>query len=430
MVIRYLRLRRLLLVLIVFVAAMSGCSGRNAEPTATPEPVELRFISLNPSPAEQLLAKSYEESNPGVSVEVQSYGAMPASYLQNDENTPDMMWITPGYFLDNAAETGQLTDLSDLWEQTGLTSVFPSSIRALSDYGGRQYFVPVGYQWSGIYYNRAVFEQHGIEPPTTWDELINAADSLLAAGETPFALAGDDAWMSSLWFSYLNYRLNGPEFHQELMAGRIPYTDRRVYDVFELWNWMFQQGYFSDRASVTDTLSALLSTIRGDEGTVEPSKTAMILAGPSYLDDLPEKFRDELDFFPFPTIDPSMPVGEVVVASGYMVPSAAPHRDEVLDFLAFVMSEQGLPALLELALIEDSVPAMGVEGLGSVPDTLRRGQAIVENADSVDVTYVFGIPLEMQTAFNLALSNMLRQVDNEGSFDVQAIVDRLEAANE
>ncbi len=60
---------------------------------------------------------------------------------------------------------------------------------------------------------------------------------------------------------------------------------------------------------------------------------------------------------------------------------------------------------------------------------MRRGFEIVENADQVDVAYIFGIPLTMQTAFGQALNTMLREVDSTGTFDTQAATERLESAN-
>ncbi len=350
-------------LLLVVPLLLGGCFGRGAEPAPTPEPITLEFVTLNQSPVERLLAERFTELNPGIEIDSVSYGMPPANYLRGDSQTPDLMYITPGYFLDSAAETGELTDLSDLWEQTGLTNAFPSSVTNLSAQEGKQYFFPIGYEWSGIYYNKAVFDELGLTPPTTWDEMILVADTILASGITPFAMAGEDDWLTSLWFSYLNYRLNGPEFHSELMAGDIPYTDSRVVDVFEYWRWMFVQGYFPENAGQIDSLTGLMSTIRGDNGEVARDKTAMVLASPSFMEDLPDKFRDELDFFPFPTVDQSLPVGEVVIASGYMVPSRAPHREEVLEFLAFVTSEEGMSVLASQAQFQELVPAAGLAAL-------------------------------------------------------------------
>ncbi len=416
--------------LVVTALLLSACSGRRSEPTATPEPTTLSFITLTQSPVERLLAERYTELNPNIKIDSTTYGMPPAGYLRGDSQTPDLMYITPGYFLNSAAETGGLTDLTDLWEQTGLTTVFPPSITELSAQDGKQYFFPIGYQWSGIYYNVDVFDDLGLTPPTTWDELILIADTLVSAGITPFALAGEDTWLTSLWFSYLNYRLNGPEFYSELMEGRVPYTDSRVVDVFEYWRWMFEQGYFPTDAGRIDTLTGLMSIIRGDGGEIARDKTAMVLAGPSFLEDLPNQFRDELDFVPFPVIDQSLPVGEVVIASGYMVPSSAPNRDQVLDYLSFLASEEGISVLADQAMFEEMAPAAGIDALDSVPDSLRRGLAIVDNADRVDVAYIFGVPMTMQNAFEQALRSILRQVDSTGTYDSQAVAEQLEAANQ
>ena len=47
---------------------------------------------------------------------------------------------------------------------------------------------------NGIIYNRDIFAQHGLDVPHTWDELIAVAETLQAAGVTPFAAGVADAW--------------------------------------------------------------------------------------------------------------------------------------------------------------------------------------------------------------------------------------------
>ena len=46
----------------------------------------------------------------------------------------------------------------------------------------------------GFYYNADIFADNGIEVPETWDELLAAAETLDAAGITPFANATGDEW--------------------------------------------------------------------------------------------------------------------------------------------------------------------------------------------------------------------------------------------
>lgn len=50
-------------------------------------------------------------------------------------------------------------------------------------------------------------------------------DTLLANGEIPLALAGQDTWLTLLWFDYLDLRLNGAAFHRASLQGQLPYND-------------------------------------------------------------------------------------------------------------------------------------------------------------------------------------------------------------
>lgn len=71
-----------------------------------------------------------------------------------------------------------------------------------------------------IFYNKEIFARHGLTRPATWEEFVRICDMLLANGETPMSLSGQNPFISSLWFDYLNMRMNGPEFHRDLVAGR------------------------------------------------------------------------------------------------------------------------------------------------------------------------------------------------------------------
>ena len=55
------------------------------------------------------------------------------------------------------------------------------------------------------------------------------------AGLTPFAFANDGNWPAMGTFDQLNFRLNGYQFHVDLMAGKESWTDERVKNVFTTW---------------------------------------------------------------------------------------------------------------------------------------------------------------------------------------------------
>jgi raffinose/stachyose/melibiose transport system substrate-binding protein len=72
----------------------------------------------------------------------------------------------------------------------------------------------------GIYYNMDIFAEAGVEVPTTWEELLAAAQAIQDAGYEPFANASGDAWtMAEIVFMNL-----APNFIGGL-DGRLAYLN-------------------------------------------------------------------------------------------------------------------------------------------------------------------------------------------------------------
>ncbi len=57
---------------------------------------------------------------------------------------------------------------------------------ALLSLAVRGYVVPISANFSGVFYNKDLFEAGGYEVPTTYDELIKLAEDIQSKGETPF----------------------------------------------------------------------------------------------------------------------------------------------------------------------------------------------------------------------------------------------------
>ena len=52
-------------------------------------------------------------------------------------------------------------------------------------------------------YNKEIFDQQGLEVPTTWDELIAVCEALEGAGITPFYGTFADSWtIGQGWYDY------------------------------------------------------------------------------------------------------------------------------------------------------------------------------------------------------------------------------------
>ena len=66
----------------------------------------------------------------------------------------------------------------------------------------------------GLYYNKQMLADAGITPPTTWDEMVSAAEKLTADGKYGFSLAGG-SYTENAHFAFINSAQNGGEWFDE-----------------------------------------------------------------------------------------------------------------------------------------------------------------------------------------------------------------------
>lgn len=417
---------RHLSILLLAAVVLSAC-GFGAAPTPTPTPVTLRYVTFSTlQAAEQTLIERFRATHPHIKFAIEQYNRAPEDYLATTP-TPDLMLITPGHFLDNAMRSSALTDLTELWVQSGADQAAPPALQALSQREGRQYYLPSGYNWNGVYYNKAIFDQFGLQPPQSWDELLQVSETLWLNGVTPFAISGADPLMGLLWFDYINLRLNGPTVHKDFLAGELPFDDPRIRLAFELWASLVEKGYFL-QTSATQDIDAALAMVAPTVAGVQP-QAAMVLSGPAFLAALSPQQRDALAFFPFPTLDLAQPPGEVVMAIGYMIPAQAPNREAALTFVGLLASEEGRNLLAtDVAASSLYAPITGRADDPSLPDSVRQGIALVSKAEAILPPTYMSVSPALWPAFMNMQRRLLSEPGSGKAFDLDGLLAALEAA--
>ena len=83
------------------------------------------------------------------------------------------------------------------------------------------------------WYNVQVFEDAGVEPPATFEDLEQAAQTVQASGVTPYAVGADIGWPLTDLFENIYIRTAGPEMYDQLAAHEIPWTDPSVIEALE-----------------------------------------------------------------------------------------------------------------------------------------------------------------------------------------------------
>lgn len=107
-------------------------------------------------------------------------------------------------------EAGLLLDLTDVAEAGGWADIVnPSSLLEACTLDGRIYCVPVNIhsaQW--IWLSHDAYENAGLEVPTNWNEFVDTADELQAAGTLPLAM-GQQGWQQSIAFGAITLAVAG-----------------------------------------------------------------------------------------------------------------------------------------------------------------------------------------------------------------------------
>ncbi len=276
------------------------------------------------------IATEFEASNPGITVtintlDLESYKTAIRNFLVT--SPPDVAFWYTGQRMRAFTKRGLFDDVSDLFTKDGLTGPMRPFVPAVTD-GGKQYMLPTVYSTWGFYYRKDLFEKIGLSVPTTWDELMAASAKLKAAGIVPFTNGSRDLWANDLWFDYLDLRLNGLDFHMQLMNGKVAYTDLRVKAVFAKWQEPIDKGYFLPNATSYGWSEAVPFLAQG--------KAAMYLLGVGVLTSLPLDQQGNLGFFAFPTVNSAIPDYEEASLNGVFIPSGARNKVLARKFISYL----------------------------------------------------------------------------------------------
>jgi multiple sugar transport system substrate-binding protein len=249
-------------------------------------------------------------------------------YLQA---TPDdvFTWFA-GYRMQFFAAQGFATDISDVWGEIGAN--FSGAMKAASTGAdGKQYFVPFYYYPWAVFYRKSVFESKGYQIPKTWDDYKSLAAKMKSDGLTPIALGDKDGWPAMGTFDYINMRLNGYDFHVNLMAGKESWEDPKVKQVFTLWQEILP--YCQSGANGRTWQEAAQS--------LASKQTGMYVLGMFVGQQFPAADAADLDYFPFPQIAEEHGQDSVEAPiDGFMISAKAKNVDGSKKLLKYLAGAQ------------------------------------------------------------------------------------------
>lgn len=245
-------------------------------------------------------------------------------YLQG---SPDdvFMWFA-GNRMQYFAQKGLLSDISDLWR--GFDGFSDALKKQSTGLDGKQYLVPYYYYPWAVFHRKSVFQEKGYDIPKTFDQYRALAKQMQKDGLVPFAFGDKDGWPAMGTFDYLNMRANGYDFHIALMSGQKAWNSPQVKQVFDLWRGLMP--YHQKGANGRTWQEAAQ--------TLAQKKAGMTVLGlPHPGQQFSAADREDLDFFPFPEIDPAH--GQDAVEApidGFLMSKKAKDKEGAKDLLTYL----------------------------------------------------------------------------------------------
>lgn len=330
-----------------------------------------------PRKAWSQLVAQFRQENPDLEVSFNVFGheAYKTAFRQWLGNAPpDVVFWYAGERMQYFVQRGLLEDISDLYSP-GLKRDLAGSMAAVSS-AGKQYGLPYSYYHWGVFYRKDLFDKAGIaSPPANWAQFMAAGKKLKAAGITPITLGSKALWPMAAWFDYLNLRLHGLAFHQQLMAGKIAYTDPRVHATFEQWGQLVRAGFFLENHAAYDWQEA--------QPFFHQGKSAMVLMGNFASPMFPPEQVAQIGFFPFPEIDARVAQAEEAPLDSLHIPAKAVNKKAARRFLQFV-ARADVQQTLNAGLLQ--IPA---NARAKVADNrfLQAGQSLLSGAHGLSQFY-------------------------------------------
>lgn len=266
---------------------------------------------------ESIVKMYQEEVNPNFSMDIQ-YIADKPSYLQKiktlvaSNETPDLFNLDTDPYAIKLLDQGIIVDLNEVLDKDGLKDEYlaaPLNWGTTKD--GRQIGLPIDFSIEVFWYNKKMFEDAQVTPPTTFSEFLDVCASLKDAGYTPISVSGKDNWQILRYLLMITYRYADNDFLYDLAQGDQKMNSevgRKAAEfVQELGTNYFQSGFAStDYTGASDYFTGGNSAMYY-QGTWDLS----FMENDALSDDM----KDNIGYFLLPTVED----GETAVGTSNFV---------------------------------------------------------------------------------------------------------------
>jgi len=295
---------------ISLAAFLAGCGSSTGGSTNSNGSAAIEFLSVQQAGTGWPLVLStitdeYAKTHSGTTFKVNFAGQtdlnQKVQLLAGQGALPILYNSPPADLMAQLVKNGEGLDIESTFQQLGvLQELQPVAVTLLKKvFNGQLVALPFELNIEGFWYNKQIFTQNGLQPPDTWDALLQIAANLQQKGIQSFSASGKQGWpITRLIGNYL-FRKLGPGALDSVKSGQAKLTDPAYVEAAQVVANLGKQGYFGKGVATIDYDPSIDIFLQG--------KAAMLYMGSWELRDFNNPSRNKIGannigFFPFPNV--------------------------------------------------------------------------------------------------------------------------------
>ncbi len=264
---------------------------------------------------------------------------------------------------------------------------------------------------SGVFYNKAIFEEAGVEEPATWEEFLDVCAKIKEAGYTPLTL--DDAYIN-LNLGYHLARYVGQDTVKEIVTNGDFAENEAVLKMAQDMQTLVDNGYLSEYAP---------AAYPEGENEIGYEEAAMVVNATW----VPEEIKGNTDcdiewgMFSYPAVDGGADGTEAMMvgAQGISVSANSENAQAAFDLALAIVTGEGDAAL---STASNAIPAD--PNNTEWPEILANCKPAF---DAATKSYEWDCGIDENSDMSTVIQELGAQLFT-GSLDAQGFVDGLEEA--
>jgi len=291
--------------------------------------------------------EKYEAENPNVSIKTvlqPTDELIPAFQAAAQARSgPDIQFFWAGTVTMEPAFNGYLAPISDYWSPEEIKMLaYPEEVT----WNGKVWAVSFYTTICPMVYNKEIFTKAGLDPdnpPKTWDEFLDACESIKQAGYVPFAIGASGGFGFSWLQIFAGMHIDSPAELLKVWVGQEDFTDLKYSDWLYKIEELIENGYINEDSHTLNLWTANEEYFGGGKAAMAllPSGTARLINE--------EILIGKVGMMKPPIFGNGKLAGmNNIWRKNFGITEWSPHKEIAADFLKYTISEDRAKAMYDI----------------------------------------------------------------------------------